>query len=88
MSEQGERNLRDRIEALFGQLRVAATAALARHPIVASKLDESRGDLERLLMLERFEEADALRAIGRAQLMLDAWRGMITEPVVARYSGK
>jgi hypothetical protein len=88
MSGQDERTLRERIEALFAQLREAAAAALTRHAVVASKLDETRGELERLLMLDNIDERDATRAIGRAQLMLDAWRGLVTEPVVERYRGR
>jgi hypothetical protein len=88
MSAEDQRTLRERIDALFTQLRTAAAAALARHPIVASKLDEARGELERLMMFEHFDEGEAMRALGRAQLMLDAWRNMISEPVVARYAGK
>jgi hypothetical protein len=84
MSEHDERTYRERIEGLFAQLREAAATALARHAIVASKLDDSRGELERLLMLEHLDERETLRAIGRAQLMLDAWRGMLAEPVVER----
>jgi hypothetical protein len=78
------RSLRERIEELFVQLRGAAAAALSRHAVVASKLDESRNELERLLMLENFDERDALRAIGRAQLMLVAWKGMIAVPASSR----
>jgi hypothetical protein len=88
MSGQAEPTLRGRIEALFNELRAAAAKALTRHPVVASKLDDLRGELERLLMLDQFEEREALHALGRAQLMLDAWRSMVSEPAVSRYVGK
>jgi hypothetical protein len=84
MAGYDELTLRERIEELFTQLRHATAAALHRQSVVASKLDDSRSELERLLMLERFDERDAMRAIGRAQLMLDAWRGIVGVPAVGR----
>ena len=84
MPGQEEPTIRQRLEELFALLREAATAALTRHAVVASKLDESRSELERLLMLEIVDERDAQRAITRGKLLLDAWRGMVAVPVPSR----
>ena len=84
MAGPDERSLRERIEELFVQLREAAAMALTRHAVVASKLDESRNELERLMMLDHIDERDALRAIGRAQLMLVACQGIFAVPASAR----
>lgn len=84
MSGLEEPSLRDRLEELFTQLRDAVAAAFTRHSGFASKLDESRAELERLLMLDRCDESVAMRALGRAQLMLDAWHGLVGAPVRSR----
>jgi hypothetical protein len=84
MSVPEEPTLRQQIEAVFVQLREAVAMALGRHTIVASKLDESRSELEVLLMLDDIDEPEAQRALGRAQLLLDLCRGMAVVPVRSR----
>ena len=88
MSSTKQQLERTRMRDLSARLREATCAAIETRSTLATALDESRSELERLLMLERFEEHEALRALGRAQLMLDAWRSMVSEPAVARYTIK
>lgn len=84
MSRTNETDLRRRLEELSAMLREAATSALAGHAAVASKIDDSRAELERLLMIETVDVVAAERAMRRAQLMLDAWRGMVGSVIAAR----
>jgi hypothetical protein len=84
MSGPEQTTMRSRLEELFTQLRDAVASAFARHSGFASKLDESRAELERILMLDNCDESVAQRAIGRAQMMLDAWHGLVGVPVPSR----
>lgn len=65
-----------RLRALSIRLRDATCAAVANQSILASALDESRSELERLLMLDRIDDAERRRVVVRARMMLDAWHGM------------
>ncbi|HEY2748001.1 MAG TPA: hypothetical protein VGL86_25435 [Polyangia bacterium] len=67
---------RQRLQELASVLRDAACDALARGSIVAQALDESRGEIERLLMLEQIDASELRRVATRAEMMLDAWRGL------------
>ena len=75
MSSNG-RPERQRLRELADELRAAACGALARRWVMAQALDESRSELERLLMIEELDAHESRRAIARAEVMLDAWRGM------------
>ena len=57
-------------------LRRATCDALARYSVMATALDESRGEVDRLLMLATIDANERRRVMQRAQMMLDAWRGM------------
>ena len=65
---------RARLAELSLTLREATREALATHSLVAASLDESRSEIDRLLMLESIDDADCRRVVIRAQIMLDAWR--------------
>lgn len=67
---------RTRMRALSALLRQAACEALARGSLMAPALDEVRGELEHLLMLEVVEPMKRRRVVVRAEMMLDAWRGL------------
>ena len=67
---------RQHLQELAGVLREATCGAFERRWILAQALDESRGEIERLLMLERVDAAEARRIVTRAEVMLDAWRGL------------
>ena len=67
---------RQHLQELADVLRDAACGAFARRWILAQALDESRGEIERLLMLQRVDAAEARRIVTRAEVMLDAWRGL------------
>jgi len=73
---QVDRNERKRLEDLSAQLREATCAALDNRSALARSLDESRSELERLLMLSTIDAAECRRVVIRAQMMLDAWHGM------------
>jgi hypothetical protein len=75
-STDQQRRERQRMQQLSAVLRDAACAALARQSILAGALDETRGELERLLMLDRVDTEVRRRAVVRAQIMIDAWRGL------------
>ena len=57
-------------------LRAATCDAMARRSVMATALDESRGELDRLLMLDVIDANEGRRVVARAQMMLDAWRAM------------
>ena len=67
---------RARLEELSGELRDAIFAALQTHALIAASLDESRSEVDRLLMLDALDPLELRRVIGRARRMLDAWRNM------------
>jgi hypothetical protein len=71
-----ERGQRKQLEELSTRLRDATWAALENRSALARSLDESRGEIERLLMLSAIEASEHRRAIVRAQMMLNAWEGM------------
>ncbi|HWE27522.1 MAG TPA: hypothetical protein VHB97_05935 [Polyangia bacterium] len=74
-------NERTRLQELAAQLRAATWDALQNRSTLARSLDESRGELERLLMLSAIDAAERRRVVVRAQMMLDAWRGMAVSMV-------
>jgi hypothetical protein len=77
MSSRREDELeRDRLRELSTLLRRATCDALARASVMATALDESRGEIDRLLMLDVIDANERRRVVQRAQIMLDAWRGM------------
>lgn len=67
---------RQRLQELAVALRDATCDALARRWVLAQALDESRSEIERLLMLDRLDRTEARRVLTRAEVMLDAWRGL------------
>jgi hypothetical protein len=67
---------RRRLEELAVELREAIFGALERRWLLAQALDETRSEIERLLMMDVIERAEARRAIARAEVMLDAWSGL------------
>ena len=71
-----DKNERRRLEDLSAKLREATWAALENRSALARSLDESRGEIERLLMMNAIDATDHRRAIVRAEMMLNAWRGM------------
>lgn len=83
MAASADRNERARLEQLSARLREATLDALASRSALARALDESRGEVERLLMLSAFDAYECRRVVMRAQMMLDAWQGM-TLGLVAR----
>lgn len=76
MSAGADRHERGRLADLAAKLREATCAALQSRSALARPLDESRGELERLLMLTSMDATEYRRVVVRAQMMLDAWRGM------------
>lgn len=76
MSTSADRQDRKRLEDLAAKLREATWAALENRAALARSLDESRGELERLLMLSTIDATECRRVVIRAQMMLDAWQGM------------
>ena len=72
-AEWGQRR---QLEELSTRLREATWAALENRSALARSLDESRGEIERLLMMSAIEATEHRRAIVRAQMMLNAWEGM------------
>lgn len=68
-------NDRDRaeLEELSAELRDAIFAALYKHALVAASLDESRSEVDRLLLLAELDPLELRRVVGRARRMLDAW---------------
>ncbi len=76
MSPPVERPERQRLQKLAALLRDATCDALARRWILAQALDESRTEIERLLMIDAVDGAEARRSVTRAEVMLDAWRGL------------
>lgn len=76
MSTTADRSERTRLEELSAKLREATWTALQNRSALARSLDESRGELERLLMLSTIDAAECRRVVVRAQMMLDAWHGM------------
>lgn len=75
-SEAERTRLRTQLRTLSTALREAACAALARQSPMATTLDELRGELDRLLLLDELDGHERPRLVVRAQMMLDAWRGM------------
>lgn len=71
-------NDRDRteLEELSAELRDAIFGALQTHALLAASLDESRGEVDRLLLLDEIDPLELRRVVGRARRMLDAWRSM------------
>ena len=69
-------NERHRLEELSAQLREATYEALLKRSALARALDESRCELERPLMLTAVEANEYRRVTVRAQMMLDAWKGL------------
>ncbi|HXU68745.1 MAG TPA: hypothetical protein VN947_05425 [Polyangia bacterium] len=67
---------RQRLEELAVELREAIFGALERRWLLAQALDETRSEIERLLMMDVIERAEARRAITRAEVMLDASSGL------------
>jgi len=67
---------RRRLEELSARLREAAWAAFANRSALARSLDESRSEIERLLMLNAIDAIEHRQAIVRAEMMLRAWEGM------------
>jgi hypothetical protein len=67
---------RKQLEELSARLREAAWAALEARSALARSLDESRAELERLLMLSAIDATESRRAVTRGQMMLNAWQGM------------
>ncbi len=67
---------RKRLEDLSARLREATWAAVDARSALARSLDESRAELERLLMLSAIDATESRRAVMRAQMMLNAWQGM------------
>jgi len=57
-------------------LREATCDAMLRRSVMATALDESRGEIDRLLMLDVIDPTERRHVLVRAQMMLDAWRGM------------
>jgi hypothetical protein len=81
MSTPADRPERKRLEDLAAKLREATWAALENRSSLARSLDESRGELERFLMLSTIDAAECRRAVVRAQMMLEAWQGMAVSTV-------
>lgn len=71
-----EKNERGRLEQLSLHLREATLDALANGSALARALDESRGEVERILMLSAIDSSECRRIVIRARMMLDAWQGM------------
>ena len=67
---------RAELEELCAELRDAIFAALHKHALVAASLDESRSEVDRLLLLDEIDPLELRRVVGRARRMLDAWRSM------------
>jgi len=67
---------RAQLEELSAGLRDATFAALQRHSLVAASLDESRSEVDRLLMLVELDPLELRRVVSRARRMLEAWRNM------------
>jgi hypothetical protein len=65
-----------RLHQLAVALREATCDALDRRWMLAQKLDESRNEIERVLMMSEIDPAEARRIIYRAEVMLDAWRSL------------
>lgn len=74
MSAQVDKQERQRLEELSSRLRAAAWSAMEQRPTLARSLDESRGEIERLLMLSTVDGFELRRALLRAEMVLDAWR--------------
>lgn len=64
------------LEELSAKLRRATVFALESRSALARSLDESRGEIERLLMLSGIDETECRRVVVRAQMMLNAWEGL------------
>jgi hypothetical protein len=69
-------NDRQRLVQLSQVLREAAVIALSTRSALARSLDESRLELERLLMLGRCDATERRRIVIRANMILDVWRGI------------
>ena len=69
-------NDRQRLVQLSQVLREAAVIALSTRSALARSLDESRLELERLLMLTRCDATERRRIVIRANMILDVWRGI------------
>ena len=67
---------RRRLAELLVRLREATCAAVEHRSALARSLDESRGEIERLLMMNAIDAAEHRRAVMRAERMLDVWYGM------------
>jgi len=76
MSSQFDNDDRKRLEHLSARLRTATCAAVGSRSALARSLDESRSELERLLMLSTIDPSEQRRVVVRAQMMLDAWSSM------------
>jgi hypothetical protein len=76
MSAELDKRERARLTELSARLREATCAALAYRSALARSLDESRGELERLLMLRAVDPVECRRVVVRGQMLLDAWRSM------------
>lgn len=67
---------RNRLRELSKLLRDATYDAMMRGSPLTTALDEARCEVERLLMLDAIDPDERRRIVTRAQMMLDAWRGM------------
>ncbi len=75
-SSKSDDPARARLTELSAELRDATYAALQQQSPLAASLDESRSEVDRLLMLDGFEALEYRRIATRARRMLDAWRNM------------
>ncbi|MCA1663622.1 MAG: hypothetical protein LC659_05030 [Myxococcales bacterium] len=75
-TRQGNELERQRMRELSTLLRQATCDALVRHSVMATALDESRGEVDRLLMLDSVDASERRRVVQRARMLLDAWRGL------------
>jgi len=71
-----DRYERRQLEELSTKLREATWRALENRSALARSLDESRGGIERLLMMSAIDPTEHRRAIVRAEMMLNAWEAM------------
>lgn len=67
---------RAQLAELVAELRAAILAALQKHALIAASLDESRSEVDRLLMLDELDPLELRRVVNRARRMLDAWCNM------------
>jgi hypothetical protein len=67
---------RQRLLQLSRRLREAAVTAVSVGSGLAGLLDESRLELERLLMLASCDNGERRRIVIRANMILDVWQGL------------